>query len=173
MKLPVNNISHSTINGPGNRLVIWVQGCPLRCEGCFNPETHSFDINRELSVVELAKRINTDVTIEGITISGGEPLQYPKAIIELLDNIDKSLTRILYTGYTLEEIMDDKLKLKVLKYVDLAIVGRYDNKLVHPYFGKKFLNITGKINLNNFKPLFRIEYSIDNNKVTRTGIFNE
>lgn len=173
MMIPIHNISYSRINGPGNRIVIWVQGCPLRCVGCFNPKTHSFVTKTEMRVIDLVKQINSNNAIEGITISGGEPLLYPQALIELLNNIDKNITKILYSGYTVEEIIADELKSRVLKFVDLAIVGRYDKKLTHPYLGKKFLNITGKIDLNSFLPKFQVEYFINNDKVTKSGIFKE
>ena len=126
-----------------------------------------------MCVIDLVKQINSNNAIEGITISGGEPLLYPQALIELLNNIDKNLTRILYSGYTIEEIIADELKSKVLKFVDLAIVGRYNKNLKHPYLGKRFLNITGKIDLNSFLPKIQVEYFIDNDKVTKTGIFKE
>ena len=119
----------------------------------------------------MAEQINTDINIEGITLSGGEPLEYPEALVSLLEKVNGKLTKILYSGYTLEEIIKDERKSKVLKLVDLAIVGRYDKKQPHPYLGKKFLNITGKIDLSEFSPHFKIEYSIDNERVTRTGIF--
>jgi len=35
-------LNESRANGPGKRFVIWVQGCDIACDGCFNPETHSF-----------------------------------------------------------------------------------------------------------------------------------
>lgn len=173
MKLSVNNISHSTINGPGNRLVIWVQGCPLHCPGCFNPSTHNIDDSKVITIDALVKIINTDSNIEGITISGGEPLMYPEALAMLLKKVNNKLTKIVYSGYTLEEILADKRKQYFLRWVDLAIVGRYDRKLKHPYLGKKFLNITGKIDLNEFSPQFKIEYAIENAQVTRTGIFKQ
>ena len=35
-----NKVSQSEANGPGNRTVVWFQGCNLKCSGCWNPETH-------------------------------------------------------------------------------------------------------------------------------------
>ncbi len=171
MFLPINNISYSTINGPDYRLVIWVQGCPLRCPGCFNPTTHKFDKKSEIDVDEIVNKINKEEQIKGITISGGEPLAYPEAIFSLLSGINNNLTRILYSGFTLKEILADKRKSKILKLVDLAIVGRYNKDLEHPYLGKVFLNVTGKIDANYFSPKFKVEYSISDRNVTKTGIF--
>ena len=107
MKLPVNNISFSSVNGPGYRYVIWVQGCKLNCKGCFNPETHSFDDASSIDIGVIANEINSNPTIEGITISGGEPLDYTKELIELIKLINPTLTSIIFTGYTLKEIIKD------------------------------------------------------------------
>ena len=54
---------------------------------------------------------------------------------------------------------------------DLAIVGRYNENLPHPFLGKKFVVMTDRINLNYFRPKYVIEYSLNGNKVTKTGIF--
>ena len=103
MLLPVHNISHSRINGPGNRLVIWVQGCKFHCKGCFNPETHPYTKEHLIDVVDLVKTINEDTSIEGITVSGGEPLDHPNQIQSLLTGIEKRITTIIYSGYRYED----------------------------------------------------------------------
>jgi len=40
-------LPRSTANGPGERAVVWFQGCDLRCSGCWNPRTHGFDMSRD------------------------------------------------------------------------------------------------------------------------------
>lgn len=171
MLLPVHNISHSRINGPGNRLVIWVQGCKFHCKGCFNPETHPYTKEHLMDINELVKLINADATIEGITISGGEPLDYPKQLEKLFEDISPNLTIIVYSGFKIEEINQEPSLKRLLKMTDLAIVGRYDENLSHPFFGKKFIVMTDKINLDYFKPRHVVEYSMKGDKVTKTGIF--
>jgi hypothetical protein len=52
-----------------------------------------------------------------------------------------------------------------------VLSGRYNQKAEHPFLNKKVLNITGRIDFNYFKPKTRIEYSINKDKVTKTGIF--
>ena len=172
MLLPINNISHSRINGPGNRLVIWVQGCKFHCKGCFNPETHPYTEERMMDVDELAMLINSDTDIEGITLSGGEPLDYPNQLIELLGKVLKRLTIIIFSGYTVREIQHSPKLMAVVKMADISIVGRYDELLEHPYYGKKFIVSRGRIDVNYFKAKVVVEYSINNNSVTKTGIFN-
>lgn len=169
--IPINNICHSTINGPGHRLVIWTQGCPFNCDGCFNPETHPYEGGMRFSVTKLARIVNEDKTIEGITLSGGEPLLYPKELQKFLSKTRKRLTRIVFTGYSVEDVLNDEAKRSVLPFVDLVIAGRYDKSLPHPFFGKKLIKMTNRIDVGYFKPTQRVEYSINGDNVTKTGIF--
>ena len=171
MYLPINNICHSRINGPGNRLVIWVQGCKFNCKGCFNPETHPYTKEHLVDVVDLVKMINEDTSIEGITISGGEPLDYPNQIYSILIGIDDRLTTILYSGFHLEDVVSDEDLMKVVKCADLSIIGRYDSTLAHPYYGKKFVQTSDRIDTNYFKPKQMIEFVVNNESVTKSGIF--
>jgi anaerobic ribonucleoside-triphosphate reductase activating protein len=171
MLLPVNNISYSIVNGPGYRYVIWVQGCQLNCKGCFNPETHPYDGASKIDIGIIASEINSNSKIEGITISGGEPLDYAQELIGLLKLIKPTLTCIVFTGYTLKEIIQDIHKTKLIASVDLVLSGRFNHKGEHPFLNKKVLNITGRVDYKYFKPKTRIEYSINNDKVTKTGIF--
>jgi anaerobic ribonucleoside-triphosphate reductase activating protein len=171
MLLPINNISYSTVNGPGNRFVLWVQGCKLNCNGCFNPETHSYNSETSKDIVNIASEINSNSLIEGVTISGGEPLDYAIELIELIKMIKPDLTSVIFTGYTIKEIVKDVNKVKLIKSVDMVLAGRYNNKFEHPYLGKKLLNITGRVDSSYFLPKTSIEYSINLNKVTKTGIF--
>lgn len=172
MYLPINNICHSRINGPGNRLVIWVQGCKFNCKGCFNPETHPYTKEHLMDVVDLAKMINEDAQIEGITISGGEPLDYPKQIQSLLSSLEHRITTIIYSGYHYEDVVSNEDLMKVVKRADLSIIGRYNFSLPHPYLGKRFVLTSDRIDINYFKPKHIVEYVLKNNSVTKTGIFN-
>ena len=122
-------IPFSRSNGPGSRAVIWVQGCSLGCSGCFNPETQSFKKGRLVSTDQLFERIiKLGHTIEGITISGGEPLQQMQPLLTLLRRIRKetNLSVLLFTGYSWEEIEEMKKSPELLHYVDIFIAGRYD-----------------------------------------------
>lgn len=61
--------------GPGNRACVWVQGCPIRCPGCFNPGTWPTGGGEEVAVEDLADRILDVKDIEGVTFLGGEPFE--------------------------------------------------------------------------------------------------
>jgi len=107
MKLRIHQfLPVSYANGPGCRAVLWVQGCPLHCPGCFNPNTHAFGQGQWVRVDELAARISAlGPGLEGISISGGEPLMQAPALVELLRHIKRHtlLSVILFTGYTWAE----------------------------------------------------------------------
>ena len=128
-------LPHSYANGPGARAVIWVQGCTLGCPGCFNPATHPHAGGELLPVATLFRRIiaasakaTTKATIEGVTISGGEPLQQPAPLSTLLTRLrnETALSILLFTGYTWAEIQRMPAAAQILACVDVLITGRYD-----------------------------------------------
>ncbi|MSU19782.1 MAG: radical SAM protein [Pedosphaera sp.] len=123
-------LARSRANGPGTRAVVWVQGCSLNCAGCFNPETHALDRGEIIRVEDLFQRIVAETNlIEGVTISGGEPLQQPGPVIELLRLIKENtlLSIILFTGFQTDEIAKlNQVNQAILCYVDVLIAGRYD-----------------------------------------------
>jgi anaerobic ribonucleoside-triphosphate reductase activating protein len=122
-------------NGPGVRLGIWVQGCSRNCPGCINPETHDISQGEELYTYEILSIIlANEKNIEGISISGGEPLDQSEELLELLLQIRNKteLPVILWTGYPrngLEQIISVE---KLSKLVDLMIIGPYIEEFHEP-----------------------------------------
>lgn len=117
----------SWANGPGPRAVLWTQGCTLGCLGCFNPETHD-NQGAPIPVQDLVEKIlEQGKEIEGITISGGEPLQQRQAVLVLLEQIksETDLTVLLFTGYRWEEVQDFPESNQLLANLDVLIAGRY------------------------------------------------
>jgi len=118
----------SYANGPGARAVIWVQGCSLGCPGCFNPKTHPSG-EELISVDDLFLRIiHLGDTIEGISVSGGEPFQQHYPVLTLLQRVrqETQLSVLMFTGYTWEETQQMPNSKALLKNVDVLIAGRYD-----------------------------------------------
>ena len=117
----------SRANGPGLRAVVWVQGCTLGCPGCFNPATHDPLAGQETDVADLAKQIlQNPHGIEGVSFSGGEPLQQPQALLALLERLNGTrLSKLVFTGYTLAEIRCQPHGPAILHHVDVLIAGRY------------------------------------------------
>ncbi len=104
-------IDESVVDGPGIRYVLFVQGCPHRCYGCHNPQTHDFDGGTLISVDEALEKIKAtldgDPLITGMTISGGEPMSQAKALCPIADEIkSRGLDLMVYSGYTYEELLE-------------------------------------------------------------------
>ena len=121
----------SKVNGPGKRFVLWTQGCSKGCSECFNPETWSTNIYKELSPIELFHIIQ-NFEVDGITISGGDPLEQEDELLELLMLLSTMRLRkgvILFSGFTRAEISSNFIREQCLKYIDVLIDGRYEKNL--------------------------------------------
>jgi len=102
-------IERTRANGPGVRLGIWVQGCSKNCPGCCNPETHDYSKGEEIRTAEIVSLIlEHRKEIEGISISGGEPLDQSEELLELLKYVREKtdLSIIIWTGYTRTSILE-------------------------------------------------------------------
>ncbi len=75
------------VDGPGIRYVLFVQGCPLRCIYCHNPDSWKFKRGREVTSAEVVKKIleyKHYIKRGGVTISGGEPLAQPEFVMDII-----------------------------------------------------------------------------------------
>lgn len=121
-------LAQSRANGPGTRAVIWLQGCTLGCPGCFNPELQDVTGGREMTVDDLMWWLDEQKDlIEGLTISGGEPLRQPAALLELLTRVrdETTLGVVLFTGLTREEVERIAQGNALIGKVDVLLSGRY------------------------------------------------
>lgn len=119
------------VDGPGIRTVFFLQGCPLRCAYCHNPDSQTMFSKTQISpdeVVEIARRYKPYYknTGGGVTFSGGEPLLQGEFIIESAKRLKKEgiTTAVDTTGYG-----DKKYLKEVLKHVDIVIldIKHFDN----------------------------------------------
>ena len=102
-------IAHSQVNGPGVRSVVYFQGCNLGCASCWNPSTHAFSgPSREATdVSERGAAGHRTLVIDGVTFSGGEPMQQALdllALIRLLKSARSEISIGMYSGYTEREL---------------------------------------------------------------------
>ncbi|MGC4116936.1 MAG: 4Fe-4S single cluster domain-containing protein [Myxococcales bacterium] len=117
--------------GPGRRFALWVQGCPLRCPGCCNPEMLAFEGGSEWAIEALADRILATPGIEGLTLLGGEPVAQADALAQLCRRVRADAARrlsvVLFSGYTLAELraMGPEVQ-DLLAQTDLLVDGRFD-----------------------------------------------
>ncbi len=117
--------------GPGQRFAIWVQGCPLRCLECCNPEMLTFEGGRDVEIDQLVAEILAarDSGIEGITLIGGEPFAHAAPLALLAREVrEAGLSVMVFSGYTLTELhqMDDEAVQRLLSETDILVDGRYD-----------------------------------------------
>jgi len=117
--------------GPGNRFILWVQGCYANCQNCISPSHKEFGKGTLMDINELAEKVEKNKTIEGVTISGGEPMEQIQAInlwIEKIKQCRQNINFILYTGYEFETVINSNKK-AYLGNIDVLICGPYVDKL--------------------------------------------
>ena len=144
--------------GPGIRFILWTQGCARCCKGCMTPMSQDRDSGRIISVFDLA-----DIIIQsgrdGLTISGGEPFLQAQALYELVNLIraKRDLGIIVYTGYTLDEILQSKdlYMCRFLEQIDLLIDGPYIEEL------NDGMNLRGSSNQRAIALTARYESDVD------------
>ena len=143
----ITNIKYfSTVNGTGVRTVVFVAGCNLHCDGCFNNGAWSFEVGKGLSL-ELIDKILDSIEpeyISGLSILGGEPLD-PKNQSGVAKLINKFRQRFgdrktiwLWTGYEYDAVPLDKHIFYILNNVDVIVDGPFIAKkkdLKLPYRG--------------------------------------
>ena len=115
--------------GPGKRIGIWMVGCTRHCIGCSNPELWSQEgwpsIDVE-SVVIMVESILHNHMVDGITISGGEPMDQAEELSLLVERLSRYTEDILvYTGYTYEELCRDPQREQVLNSIAVLVDGDY------------------------------------------------
>ncbi len=99
-------IRESIVDGPGIRLVVFAQGCPHRCPGCHNPETHDPAGGYDSSTENILAAAALNPLLKGVTFSGGDPFLQAEAFAGLARALhERGLDVITYTGYTIEQLL--------------------------------------------------------------------
>ncbi|MBQ0004349.1 MAG: anaerobic ribonucleoside-triphosphate reductase activating protein [Clostridiales bacterium] len=118
----------SIVDGPGFRYVVFVQGCPHKCPGCHNPQSHSYEDGYDLGVQKLYDEIRSNPYLAGVTFSGGEPFTQVKPLLALAKMLKSDgLSLMSYSGYTLEELQarGDADTDELLGLLDILVDGRF------------------------------------------------
>ena len=131
----------SIVDGEGIRIVLWTQGCSHNCEGCHNPQTHSFNEGTLVEVEDIINQIKEFEFQDGITFSGGDPFFQPEACSIIAKCAkENNLNVWCYTGFLFEELV--KLSAKnvhikeFLDTIDILIDGPF--KIEERDFNVKF-----------------------------------
>ena len=121
-------IRQSIVDGAGLRFVVFTQGCPHRCEGCHNPQTHDMDGGYLIEQQKIIAEFFKNPLLKGITFSGGEPFEQAEALIPIAEAVKTNGDDVtIYSGYTLEELTakHDRHVDKLLLLCDVFIYGRF------------------------------------------------
>jgi pyruvate formate lyase activating enzyme len=140
------------VDGPGMRYVVFLQGCPLRCKFCHNPDTWNPNHGQPTNLSELWKDIIKykpfmKFSNGGITVSGGEPLLHKKFVAGLFELAKKSdiHTAVDTSGFvTIDDDLDKLIELTDLVLLDIKHLNTNEHH-----------NLTG---VNNRKTLAFLNY---------------
>ena len=141
--------SFGTVDGPGVRYVVFVQGCPMRCAYCHNPDTWSMNAGTVMEasyIVEQYERNKGFYRDGGITVTGGEPLMQIDFLIELFTLAkEKGIhTCIDSSGIAFNRKNEEFLE-KMDKLVTLTDLVMLDIKHIDP---EKHIELTAQPNEN-------------------------
>ena len=170
-------VAHSRVNGPGMRAVVYFQGCNLGCDGCWNPATHTFTgLSHEAQdVAEQVAAAHKTQFIEGVTFSGGEPMQQALDLLEVVRLLKRARPEIsiaIYSGYTERELDSGRFWTRcgiaqearrrvwadIKQELDFAVLGRFvaarPSKFPMRTSANQVLRIFGdRYRVEHFKPL--------------------
>ena len=134
----------SRVNGPGLRAVVYFQGCTLGCRSCWNAESHPFN-GEEWSIAQATDLVlcaHEARGIEGVTFSGGEPMQQAHDLLSLVEAVHERLPAVsfgMYSGYSAQELTSGCYWCRgeltqvarqafwrcIRGHLDFAVLGRY------------------------------------------------
>jgi len=121
-------VNDSITDGSGIRFVIFFQGCLHHCPGCQNPQTQSLTGGFVVSHETILEKIRQNPILDGITLSGGEPMLQAKGAALLAHEAHQMGLRVnTYTGYLWEDLIRSGNQdwLNLLKETDYLIDGPY------------------------------------------------
>lgn len=118
---------HTSVEGPGIRTAVWLQGCSIGCSDCCNPEMHDSSRGERITAEELADAV-IHARADGLTLVGGEPLDQSGEVRELLQILRSSGYHgiIMFSGYTWQQILADPARMQAAALCDLVIAGPFD-----------------------------------------------
>lgn len=123
-------------NGVGIRTSVFVSGCSNKCKGCFNQELWDKNYGQEFTdetIKEILDSIDKPY-IDGLSILGGDPLEYynlemvDKLIVEFRKRFGFNKSIWMWTGYLLEDIINDDRRWEVVRKLDYLVDGPFIQK---------------------------------------------
>lgn len=133
------------VDGEGVRCSLYVSGCHLHCQGCFNERAQSFTYGFLYSK-ELEETIMQDLAqpyVQGLSLLGGEPFLNLQICLPLVRRMKEELPQKdlwVWTGYRFEKLQQHPLQKELLSYVDVLIDCPYieaQKTLNQSFYGSK------------------------------------
>ncbi len=124
-------INDSITDGPGIRFTVFVQGCPHHCKGCHNQHTWEFKDRELVSWQDLFEKIKANPLLDGITLSGGEPMCQAEALLPLAEACKKlGLNIAIYSGFLFEDLLkiNNPHQIKLLSLADILVDGKFEEE---------------------------------------------
>lgn len=119
-------LGESIVDGPGLRYVLFTQGCPHRCPGCHNPETHDVAGGFTASPREIYDDIRRNPLLRGVTFSGGEPFCHAPALTPLAAALKaRGYHLMAYTGYVWDDLVRTPACAPLLALLDVVVDGPF------------------------------------------------
>lgn len=122
--------AESFVDGPGIRFSIFTQGCKHHCLECHNPQTHDFNGGHLISLAEILSMIEENPLLDGVTFSGGDPMEQAATLVPLAREIkERGLNLVVFTGYTYEYIVAHQEQhpdcMELLTFADILVDGPF------------------------------------------------
>jgi anaerobic ribonucleoside-triphosphate reductase activating protein len=166
--------------GPGTRAAVWVQGCPLNCSGCIAPQWIPVVPAMRLTPEQILERLSLD-RIDGLTFSGGEPMEQAAGLAALihLARRQKELNLICFTGYRYERLRKNPPNQGVadlLAEIDVLIDGPYIEALndavgLRGSSNQRVIQLTSRLKVDNLDSQSRnFEIKIADGELAFVGI---
>ncbi|GIF03785.1 4Fe-4S single cluster domain-containing protein [Actinoplanes siamensis] len=146
-------LDRTRAEGPGERTAIWVQGCSIRCPGCFNPHLFTARGGVPTRPAELVERILATGT-GGVTLLGGEPFDQAEGLAAVAAGVRSAGRSVMtFTGFEYDDLRrrDDHGVAALLAETDLLVAGPFRRELLdhdRPWVGstnQRFLHLTGRL----------------------------
>lgn len=115
-------VEGTSVDGPGLRTSIYLAGCRHHCHGCHNPQSWDPEGGNTMTVAEILTVIKTNDA--PVTFTGGDPLYDPEKFAVLLQCLRDDNPKVniwCYTGFTWEQIYNDKTLLDAARHLDVIV----------------------------------------------------
>lgn len=137
--------SFGTVDGPGIRFVVFMQGCPMRCQFCHNPDTWDPEVKGQYQMtpqelLDEVKRYKSFIKSGGVTVSGGEPLMQADFVREFFRLCRETG---IHTALDTSGVIFSQKAREVLEYTDLVLL---DIKTADEDFHKEYTGHTATSN---------------------------